>query len=41
VTELAQLALDALVSPAEVLGGEPLDERVISALTGGRLVWCG
>ena len=27
VAELEQLALDALVSPAVVLGGEPLDER--------------
>ena len=41
VAELAQLAPDPLVSPAAVLGGEPLDERAISALTGGRLVRCG
>jgi hypothetical protein len=36
VAELEQLALDSLVSPAVVLGGEPLDQRGISALTGGR-----
>jgi hypothetical protein len=29
VAELEQLALDPLVSPAVVLGREPLDERAI------------
>ena len=41
VAGLEQLALDALVSPAVVLGGEPLDERGDLGATGGRPVWFG
>jgi hypothetical protein len=41
VAELEQLALDALLSPAVVLGGEPLDERRDLSTDGGRPVGFG
>jgi hypothetical protein len=41
LAELEELALDPLVSPVVVLGGEPPMSAVISLLTGGRPARCG
>jgi hypothetical protein len=41
VVEFEQFALDPLVSPAAVLGGEPLDQRGDLVADRGRPVRCG
>ncbi len=41
MTELEKLALEALIPPGGVLGGEPPVSAAISAPTGGRPARCG